>query len=404
VPAVPSTSPPTLRRRLGAVLIASVLALLIPSGIASADTYSEERDLFNATNADRAANGRAALSYDAAASSVARAWSQEMAASRSLRHNPNLAAQVGSRVTSAWTRIGENVGVGYDIPSLERAFMNSPGHRANILGAYNRVGVGTARSSDNRLWVTVVFVQGPAISSSFPAPPAPPAPSGSAWYVRNALSTGVADLALSYGMATDRPLTCDWNGDGIDSPGVFRNGLFYLRNTLTSGTADLVVGFGMTGDVAVCGDWNGDGIDSPGVFRNGVFYLRNSLTSGTAEMVAGYGMPGDRPVVGDWNGDGIDTIGVYRNGIVFLTDWNIGGFATIVFGYGQAGDAPLAGDWNGDGIDTIGISRNGAFYLRQSNTTGVADRAFSYGNPTDAPRAGDWNGDGLTSVAVVRAV
>ncbi len=396
-----STHSPKIVKRLGLLLLIALLAVLIPTGTASAGTYEDERDLFNATNTDRVANGRAPLSYDAAASSVARAWSQQMASERLLHHNPNLAAQVGSLVTSEWTRIGENVGVGYTIPSLESAFMNSPGHRDNILGSFNRVGVGAARSADGRLWVTVVFIQGPAMSGSFPPPPAP---TGSVWYARNALSTGVADVALSYGVPTDRPLACDWNGDGVDSPGVFRNGVFYLRNSLTSGVADLMMGYGMPGDLPVCGDWNGDGVDSPGVFRNGVFYLRNTLSTGGAELLAGYGMGGDLPVVGDWNGDGVDTFGVYRNGVAYLANRNTGGVADVVMGYGQAGDVPLAGDWNGDGVDTIGISRAGAFYLRQSNTTGVADRTFIYGNPTDAPRAGDWNGDGTTSVAVVRAV
>jgi hypothetical protein len=395
---------PAILRRLGLVVLFAVLAVLIPAGSASAGTYEDERDLYNATNADRAANGRAALPYDAAASLVARKWSQQMASEGLLHHNSNVAAQIGSTVTSAWSLIGENVGVGYDIPSLERAFMNSPGHRDNILGDYNRLGVGTVRSSDGRLWVTVVFIKGPAISGGFPAPSAPPAPSGSVWYARNVLSTGVADVSLSYGLPTDRPLACDWNGDGIDTPGVFRNGVFYLRNSLTTGVANITMGYGMPGDLPICGDWNGDGIDSPGIFRNGVFYLRNSLTSGGAQLVAGYGMGGDLPFVGDWNGDGVDTIGIYRNGVAFLANQNTGGVASIVFGYGQAGDVPLAGDWNGDGIDTIGISRQGSFYLRQSNTTGVADRTFVYGNPTDVPRAGDWNGDGQTGVAVVRAV
>ena len=33
----------------------------------------------------------------------------------------------------------------------------------------------------------------------------------------------------------------DWNGDGIDSVGIYRNGIFYLRNTNSTGFADIVV-------------------------------------------------------------------------------------------------------------------------------------------------------------------
>lgn len=42
--------------------------------------------------------------------------------------------------------------------------MNSSGHRANILGDFNRAGVGAARSADGRLWTTVVFIKGPSLA------------------------------------------------------------------------------------------------------------------------------------------------------------------------------------------------------------------------------------------------
>ena len=37
------------------------------------------------------------------------------------------------------------------------AFLASSGHRANVLGAYNRVGVGAARDAGGQLWVAVVL-------------------------------------------------------------------------------------------------------------------------------------------------------------------------------------------------------------------------------------------------------
>jgi hypothetical protein len=46
--------------------------------------------------------------------------------------------------------------------------MASTGHRNNILGSYNRVGVGTARSADGRIWTTLVFIQGPALAPAAP--------------------------------------------------------------------------------------------------------------------------------------------------------------------------------------------------------------------------------------------
>ena len=43
------------------------------------------------------------------------------------------------------------------------------------------------------------------------------------------------------------------------------NGVWYLRNSVTTGVADVVVAYGNPGDVPVVGDWNGDGVDTPGV-------------------------------------------------------------------------------------------------------------------------------------------
>ncbi|HEX9761503.1 MAG TPA: hypothetical protein VGA97_00250, partial [Acidimicrobiia bacterium] len=51
---------------------------------------------------------------------------------------------------------------------------------------------------------------------------------------------GAADYFYTYGISGDRPLAGDWNGDGVDSPGVFRGGTFYLRNSNSTGAANLV--------------------------------------------------------------------------------------------------------------------------------------------------------------------
>ena len=59
---------------------------------------------------------------------------------------------------------------------------------------------------------------------------------------------------------------------------------------------DVRFGFGQAGDIAIVGDWNGDGVDTPGVFRGstGTFYLRNSNTAGAADITFSFGVAGDR--------------------------------------------------------------------------------------------------------------
>jgi hypothetical protein len=58
---------------------------------------------------------------------------------------------------SNWRWVGENVGYGPDWRTVETAFMNSPGHRANILDRdYSQIGIGVVISG-NRIWITQVF-------------------------------------------------------------------------------------------------------------------------------------------------------------------------------------------------------------------------------------------------------
>jgi len=221
-------------------------------------------------------------------------------------------------------------------------------------------------------------------------------PSNGALYLKNSNSTGVADVQINYGLPGDAPVVGDWNGDGVDTIGVYRNGSFYLRNSNTIGYADLVFPFGAPGDQPLAGDWNGDGIDTIGVYQSSTFtfYLRDSNTAGPADHVFQLGIPGDIGITGDWNADGKDTAGVFRpsNGMIFLKNNNTTGIADVAINYGIGGDQPVTGDWNNDGVDTIGVYRNGMFYLRNSNTIGSADIVFALGIPGDKPIAGNWDG------------
>ena len=76
-----------------------------------------------------------------------------------------LAAYFLKGVVPQWQLIGENIGTGFAVQSLHDSFMASGGHRANILGNYNRVGIGVVTQGE-RIWVTFDFVNGPAIGGS----------------------------------------------------------------------------------------------------------------------------------------------------------------------------------------------------------------------------------------------
>ena len=195
-----------------------------------------------------------------------------------------------------------------------------------------------------------------------------------------------------YGNPGDFGFMGDWNGDGIDTPGLYRrsDGYVYLRNSNTQGVADISFFFGNPGDLPLAGDFDNDGRDTVSIYRpsESKFYIMNHLGAGDAGLGAAdysyyFGNPGDAPFMGDWNGDGIDTPGLRRNsdGFVYLRHSNTQGIGEQVYFYGNSGDVVFTGDWDGDGDDTLGLYRpsNGTIYLRNTNTTGIADSTVVVG-------------------------
>ncbi len=220
-------------------------------------------------------------------------------------------------------------------------------------------------------------------------------PSNGLLYLKNSNTTGIADMALNYGLPGDYPVVGDWDGNGTVTIGIYRNGYFYLRNGNTIGFAQIVFPFGQPGDQPIAGDWDGNGVDTIGVFRpsNAEFFLRNSNSAGSPDVSFFLGNPGDVGIAGDWTNKGYDTVGVFRpsNGIIFLKNTNKTGFADIALNYGLPGDKPVVGDWDNNGTATIGVYRNGQFMLRNSNTIGFAEIIFGLGNLGDMPIAGNWD-------------
>lgn len=216
--------------------------------------------------------------------------------------------------------------------------------------------------------------------------------------------------------------TASRNGATIgksDVIGVYRpsNQTFYLRSSLSAGVPDItaaVVGAAST-DIPITGDWNGDGIDTPGLWRpsTSTFYLWDKwrgLNIAAAQYQFVYGLNGDKPIVGDWDGDGRDGVGVFRPSAAtqYLKNKLIAGSPDYSVIFGLAGDLPLGGDWNQDGVGSAGIYRpsSGAFYLTNRNTTGTAptDATSSLvGTVSDLPIAGDWNHNGSTGLGFFRA-
>jgi hypothetical protein len=131
----------------------SILATLVPAAPAQAsETVAHEVRFVDSINVERATRGRDRVKVAPDLTEVARRHSAVMARGEHLHHNPNLTSMVTN-----WQRLSENVGRGPSVPSLHRAFMNSTGHRANILdGRVTEVGVGVVVKGST-IWVTHVF-------------------------------------------------------------------------------------------------------------------------------------------------------------------------------------------------------------------------------------------------------
>jgi hypothetical protein len=215
-------------------------------------------------------------------------------------------------------------------------------------------------------------------------------PAQAAFYLRNSNSSGNADIAYLFGTKTDIPIVGDWNGDGIDTPGIFRNGAFYLRDSNTPGNADIVFEFGQKGDIPIVGDWNGDGKDGVGVFRKGKVFLKNKLSAGTSDISFTYGLAGDLPLAGDWNGDKIDTIGIFRKKIFYLRNTNTSGNADKQVSFSNYDGYPVAGDWDANGTDGIGVYKDGWFTTMNNDLQSPAFVRLNYGTKGDLPLAGTW--------------
>lgn len=146
----------TLTKLVVLVAIAASLVVTVPAQAGSGSCYNYhrlDRKFFNKTNRARVNHEKRRLKLDPQLSRVARKHNRAMIAAGSLFHQSG--AQLAGRITR-WNSLGENIGKGQSVRGLQRAFMRSALHRANILGSFRYVGV-SAKRKNGTLWVTVIF-------------------------------------------------------------------------------------------------------------------------------------------------------------------------------------------------------------------------------------------------------
>ncbi|MEU9842723.1 CAP domain-containing protein [Actinomadura sp. NPDC048032] len=125
-------------------------------GSGTGGSSGPEASVVSLTNAERAKHGCPALRTDARLVTAARKHSADMAANDYFDHTSRNGDSPWKRMEDAgYSSPGaENIAKGYPTASaVVKGWMDSPGHRANILNCGLRaIGVGMASGSGGRLW------------------------------------------------------------------------------------------------------------------------------------------------------------------------------------------------------------------------------------------------------------
>lgn len=127
--------------RFDDVAVVSTPANSAPTPTEPSLTAFEDR-VFELTNEFRVQNGQRPLENDARLNAAAEDWSQEMADGDFFRHS-NTGALIEEHGYD-WRAWGENIAAGQRTPeSVVNAWINSPGHRANMLDTdFEDIGIG----------------------------------------------------------------------------------------------------------------------------------------------------------------------------------------------------------------------------------------------------------------------
>lgn len=128
----------------------------------SKNVTEDQKTAFNLLNADRAKNGLGALKLNSQLTSLAGTYAQDMINRNYFSHNNPEGQTPFDRMKAAgisYNYAGENIAINNNVTAAETAFMNSSGHKANILSKdYTEVGVGVRYNSNGQAYVVQEFI------------------------------------------------------------------------------------------------------------------------------------------------------------------------------------------------------------------------------------------------------
>ena len=135
------------------LVVAVLISGTASSGVRAADLTPRQR-MLQLLNQARRNHGLPVFRLNVELSKSAWAHSKRMAERNRLFHTTNLYEAVRAWSPSTW---GENVGVARWLKRVHKLWMQSGGHRINILNPrFRRVGIGVVKAR-GRVWVTAMF-------------------------------------------------------------------------------------------------------------------------------------------------------------------------------------------------------------------------------------------------------
>lgn len=158
------------------VKIATIAILTFGPVLPALSSAITQNNVVALTNASRAANSLASLTMNDKLTAAAQAKANDMMARQYFAHVTPDNKQPWDFISAqgySYQGAGENLGVGFfQAEGLEDAWMNSPGHRANILnGSFKEIGIGIASGIFQGQQATVVvqmfgLPMGPVVPSA----------------------------------------------------------------------------------------------------------------------------------------------------------------------------------------------------------------------------------------------